>query len=72
MTARALAGGLRPRPSPDPAVVALIAAAALELWPRVPAVDPTEAAALGAREKRAGDAWRFSGRWWMRQGGAPR
>ncbi|MDA8074550.1 MAG: hypothetical protein M0Z40_04840, partial [Actinomycetota bacterium] len=62
---------LRPRPAPEPGVVALIAEAALELWPTVPAVDPAEAAARAARAERAGDAWRFSGRWWM-QPGAPR
>ncbi|MHB1849046.1 MAG: hypothetical protein ACYCSX_00090 [Acidimicrobiales bacterium] len=60
--------GLRPRPAPEPGVAALVAAAALELWPRAPGVDPAEAAALAARAERAAYAWRFSGRWWTRPG----
>jgi hypothetical protein len=63
--------GLRPRPAPEEEVAALIAAAALELWPRVPEIDPAEAAARAAQAQRAAQAWRFSGRWWTRKG-APR
>lgn len=61
--------GLRPRPAVDPVVAALVAEAALELWPRAPAVDPDEVAARAARTaraERASRAWRFSGRWWAR------
>jgi hypothetical protein len=49
--------GLAPRPEPEPAVLAAIAAAVEEAWPKPPprAVDPS----------REGD-WRFSGRWWVR------
>ncbi len=46
---------LRPRPEPDPAVLAAITAAVQLAWPRpVPADehDPVH------------EAWRFSGRWW--------
>jgi hypothetical protein len=49
--------GLPPRPVPDPAVLAAIAAAVEEAWPKAPP------AALA--EPRDGD-WRFSGRWWVR------
>lgn len=58
--------GLRPRPEVDPVVAALIAQAALELWPRSPAVDPSEEVARAARAEKAARAWRFSGRWWTR------
>ncbi|HTX63291.1 MAG TPA: hypothetical protein VMD28_06605 [Acidimicrobiales bacterium] len=58
--------GLRPRPSVDPVVAALLAEAALELWPRPPVMDPAAEAARGARAARAERAWRFSGRWWTR------
>jgi hypothetical protein len=49
--------GLPPRPRPDPAVLAAIAAAVEEAWPKPqpPTYEPT----------RDGD-WRFSGRWWVR------
>jgi len=48
--------GLPPRPAPDPAVVALLAAAVEQLRPVVmaPPAAPDHA------------AWRFSGRWWHR------
>jgi hypothetical protein len=46
---------LRPRPEPDPAVLAAIASAVQLAWPRpVPPDDRQPAHA----------AWRFSGRWW--------
>ena len=49
--------GLTPRPVPDPAVLAAIAAAVEEAWPKatMPSFDPA----------RDGE-WRFSGRWWVR------
>ncbi|HVC14818.1 MAG TPA: hypothetical protein VND62_08170 [Acidimicrobiales bacterium] len=59
--------GLRPRPAVDPVVAALVAEAALELWPRPPAVDPAADAARAARADAAARAWRFSGRWWTRR-----
>jgi hypothetical protein len=43
------------RPGPDPATMAVIAAAAQLLWP--------EPSAPGAQSP-VHDAWRFSGRWW--------
>jgi hypothetical protein len=46
---------LRPRPLPDPEVLAAITAAVQLAWPRpgpVDAQDPVH------------EAWRFSGRWW--------
>lgn len=52
--------GLRPRPEPDPAVVALVAAAADAVWPR-PAPPRVDDAADPVHR-----AWRFSGRWWSR------
>ncbi len=52
--------GLRPRPAPDPAVVALVAAAVDAAWPR-----PTPPRADDAANP-AHRAWRFSGRWWSR------
>ncbi len=58
--------GLRPRPTIDPVLAALIAEAVLEVWPRPPAVDPAAEAAAAARAERAERAWRFSGRWWTR------
>jgi hypothetical protein len=43
---------------PDPVVVALVAAAVDQVWPRpVVAPDDTDPAHL---------VWRFSGRWWRR------
>ena len=56
--------GLRPRPDVDPVVAALVAEAALELWPGPPAVDPVTEAARAARTEQAERTWRFSGRWW--------
>jgi hypothetical protein len=48
--------GLAPRPVPDPVVLAVIAAAVDQAWPRpvafADAADP------------AHRVWRFSGRWW--------
>jgi hypothetical protein len=46
---------LRPRPEPDSAVLAAIAAAVQLAWPR-----PVRAEA----QPPTHDAWRFSGRWW--------
>jgi len=45
---------------PDPMVVAMIAAAADQVWPRPPAPQPPDDADVTHR------AWRFSGRWWSR------
>jgi hypothetical protein len=46
------------RPEPDPAVLALVAAAADQLWTRpVPPTDETDPAHR---------VWRFSGRWWSK------
>jgi hypothetical protein len=57
--------GLRPRPTVDPVVAALVAQAVLELWPRA-GVDTGEEAARAIRAEAAARAWRFSGRWWTR------
>jgi len=46
---------LRPRPEPDPAVLAAIAAAVQLTWPR-----PAEPAGHDSLH----ETWRFSGRWW--------
>lgn len=48
--------GLRPKPAPDPAILAALAVAADTLWPRP----------VGRVEERDQPrlAWRFSGRWW--------
>jgi hypothetical protein len=46
---------LRPRPAPDPAVLAAITAAVQLTWPR-----PAEPAG----DDPLHEAWRFSGRWW--------
>ena len=46
---------LRPRPEPDPAVLAAIASAAQLAWPRPAAPD---------EQRPVHEAWRFSGRWW--------
>jgi hypothetical protein len=54
----AVLGPLRQQGGPDPAVVALIAAAVDEVWPR--AVPP------GDDRDPAHRNWRFSGRWWNR------
>ncbi|MDA8312229.1 MAG: hypothetical protein M0Z46_16805 [Actinomycetota bacterium] len=56
--------GLRPRPDIDPLVVALVAAAALELWSPEPAGAEEGGATRRAQAERA---WRFSGRPWMRR-----
>ncbi|MGH8989017.1 MAG: hypothetical protein ACRDXC_10570 [Acidimicrobiales bacterium] len=58
--------GLRPRPPVDAVVAALVAEAALEIWPRAPAASATEVALL-AREGEAERSWRLSGRWWTRR-----
>ena len=46
---------LRPRPEPDPAVLAAITSAVQLAWPRPAAPDTPPA---------RHEAWRFSGRWW--------
>jgi hypothetical protein len=46
---------LRPRPEPDPAVLAAIASAVQLAWPRPAAPD---------EQQQVHEAWRFSGRWW--------
>ena len=46
---------LRPRPEPNPEVIAAITAAAQLVWPQ-----PAEPDA----QNPVHDAWRFSGRWW--------
>jgi hypothetical protein len=46
---------LRPRPEPDPAVLAAIASAVQLAWPRPAAPD---------EQLSVHEAWRFSGRWW--------
>jgi hypothetical protein len=50
--------GLAPRPTPDPAVLAVLAAAVDQAWPRP--------VARVAETEPSGPAWRFSGRWWAR------
>ncbi len=45
------------RPEPEPAVLAAIAAAIEEAWPR----PPTDGDGAGGPDL---SAWRFSGRWW--------
>ena len=52
--------GLRGRPEPDPAIVALVASAVDQLFSAA-AVPPT-----GDAQDPAHQAWRFSGRWWAR------
>ena len=52
------APGIAPRPAIDPEVLAVLAAAVDQAWPRprlVVAVEPIRP-----------PAWRFSGRWWSR------
>jgi hypothetical protein len=44
------------RPEPDPAVLALVAAAVVQVWPRP--LSPADEADPAHR------VWRFSGRWW--------
>ncbi len=46
---------LREPPTPDPAVLAVIAAAAELAWPRPAPADD---------HNPVHDSWRFSGRWW--------
>ena len=46
---------LRPKPEPDPAVLAAIASAVQLAWPRPAAPD---------ERQPVHEAWRFSGRWW--------
>jgi hypothetical protein len=46
---------LRPRPEPDPAVLAAITTAVELAWPRPAAPGP---------DAPSPSAWRFSGRWW--------
>jgi hypothetical protein len=46
---------LRPRPEPDPAVLAAITAAVQLAWPRPAPADERDP---------VHEAWRFSGRWW--------
>ena len=46
---------LRPRPEPDPAVLAAIASAVQLAWPRPEPPDDRQP---------MHPAWRFSGRWW--------
>ena len=48
--------GLAPRPVPDPVVLAVIAAAVDQAWPRAAAFDDVA--------DPAHLVWRFSGRWW--------
>ncbi len=50
--------GLGLRPEVDPAVLAVLAAAANEVWPRRQVV-------LAAESSRS-PMWRFSGRWWTK------
>jgi hypothetical protein len=46
---------LRPRPEPDPAVLAAISSAVQLAWPQP---------APPAEQQTVHEAWRFSGRWW--------
>ena len=48
---------LRPPPATDPVVLAAIAAAVDQAWPRPAAADQHDPVHL---------AWRFSGRWWQK------
>ena len=50
--------GLTPRPEVDPVVLAVLASAVDQAWPRTVAVVAGPAS--------AGPAWRFSGRWWAK------
>ena len=50
--------GLAPRPEIDPEVLAVLASAVDQAWPR-PVAAVAEPAPLGP-------AWRFSGRWWAK------
>ena len=57
MSEAAAPSGLRPRPEPDPLVLALVAAAMDQLQERAAVAPPRAEQHL---------AWRFSGRWWSR------
>ncbi|HEX3564183.1 MAG TPA: hypothetical protein VHU17_02340 [Acidimicrobiales bacterium] len=50
--------GLAPRPPVDPAVLAVLAAAVDQAWPRPVVVPPSEPS--------TSPPWRFSGRWWTK------
>jgi len=56
--------GLPSRPGADPLVAALVAAAALELWPAPPDEASDDESAVSPAD--ATRAWRLSGRWWTR------
>jgi hypothetical protein len=56
--------GLAPRPTVDPAVMAVLAAAVDQAWPRPVVAAPTEPS--------TGPVWRFSGRWWTKAAAARR
>jgi len=56
--------GLAQRPPVDPAVMAVLAAAIDQVWPRPVVAAPTEPS--------TGAAWRFSGRWWTKPTAARR
>ena len=57
-------GGIAVRPAVDPEVLAVLAAAVDQAWPRPRMVRPETPAAP--------PAWRFSGRWWSRPASARR
>jgi len=57
-TGAAAAPGIAQRPVVDPAVLAVLAAAVDQAWPR-PRV-------VAAEDPIRPPAWRFSGRWWSR------
>jgi hypothetical protein len=59
-----VATGLAPRPPIDPAVMAVLAAAVDQAWPRPVVAAPSEPSIL--------PAWRFSGRWWTKAAAARR
>ena len=63
-TGPAAAAGIAVRPEVDPEVLAVLAAAVDQAWPRRRLVAPEERATL--------PAWRFSGRWWSRPASARR
>ena len=56
--------GIAVRPEVDPEVLAVLAAAVDQAWPRRRLVAP--------EEKPTPPAWRFSGRWWSRPASARR
>jgi hypothetical protein len=57
-------GGIAPRPDIDPEVLAILAAAVDQAWPR-PRVVLVE-------EEIDPPSWRFSGRWWTRRAASRR